>query len=216
MTLSILGAPSQQGLDLHPQIGVSLRQGLGPHHQTEGFIEGDLTPRIWDMTGQPGTFVGSTALPHSLLRSRIFHWRESLQGSWRNWKGWGIACCPTIWKWPWQTKGGVCGEATSRFRSPPNQSPPALLPSSKPGSPTPSLLLCLGPHQHTVGLGHSRPLMKVGLVWFCFCFFFFLFRAAPAAYGSSPARGPIGAATAGLHHSSRQRQILNPLSEARD
>ena len=35
-------------------------------------------------------------------------------------------------------------------------------------------------------------------------FFFFLvlfFRAAPTAYGSSQARGQIGAAAAGLHHS---------------
>ena len=31
--------------------------------------------------------------------------------------------------------------------------------------------------------------------------YFLLFRAAPAAYGSSQARGQIGAATAGLHHS---------------
>ena len=30
---------------------------------------------------------------------------------------------------------------------------------------------------------------------------FFLFRAASAAYGSSQARGQIGAAAAGLHHS---------------
>ena len=61
--------------------------------------------------------------------------------------------------------------------------------------------------------------------------FFYLFRATPAAYGSSQARGRIGAAAAGLHHShsnngssclcdlcysSQQCQILNPLSEARD
>ena len=61
--------------------------------------------------------------------------------------------------------------------------------------------------------------------------FFCLFRAAPAAYGVSQARGRIGAVATclrhshsntrsqprlQLHHSSRQRQILNPLSEARD
>jgi len=35
-----------------------------------------------------------------------------------------------------------------------------------------------------------------------FSFFcFLLFRAAPMAYGSSQARGLIGAAAAGLHHS---------------
>ena len=32
-------------------------------------------------------------------------------------------------------------------------------------------------------------------------FFFCLSRAAPAAYGRSQARGPIGAVAAGLHHS---------------
>ena len=55
--------------------------------------------------------------------------------------------------------------------------------------------------------------------------FFFLFRAAPAAYGHSQARGPIGAVAAihttvtatpdpifHLHHSLWQHQILNPLS----
>jgi len=61
--------------------------------------------------------------------------------------------------------------------------------------------------------------------------FFFLFRAALVAYGGSQARGPMRAVAAGLHHStampdlsqvcdlhrsSRQRRILNPLSEARD
>ena len=71
-------------------------------------------------------------------------------------------------------------------------------------------------------------------------FFFFLFlafwlfvfsRAAPLAYGGSQARGLIEAVASGLrqshssagselhlnlHHSSRQRQILNPLNKARD
>ena len=62
-----------------------------------------------------------------------------------------------------------------------------------------------------------------------FFFFFCLYRAAPLAYGGSQARGWIGAIASGLHHShnntrsephlwpvSQQRQILNPLSEARD
>ena len=37
----------------------------------------------------------------------------------------------------------------------------------------------------------------------CFLLFlsFFLFRAAPTAYGSSQAKGPIRAVAAGLHHS---------------
>ena len=57
-------------------------------------------------------------------------------------------------------------------------------------------------------------------------FFFFLFRAIPAAYGSSQARGRIGVVAAAivmqdpshvfdLYHSSWQHQILNPLREAR-
>ena len=62
-----------------------------------------------------------------------------------------------------------------------------------------------------------------------FYFFIFIFlsfvRAAPVAYGGSQARGLIWAVVAGLcqshsicdlHHSSRQRQILIPLSKARD
>ena len=34
-----------------------------------------------------------------------------------------------------------------------------------------------------------------------FCFLSFSFRASPAAYGGSQARGPIGAIAARLHHS---------------
>ena len=49
-----------------------------------------------------------------------------------------------------------------------------------------------------------------------FFFFFFFFRAAPAAYGASQARGQTGATAAGIHHSSWQSQILNPLNKARD
>ena len=36
---------------------------------------------------------------------------------------------------------------------------------------------------------------------FVFCFLFLLFRAVPAVYGGSQARGQIEAATANLHHS---------------
>ena len=68
-------------------------------------------------------------------------------------------------------------------------------------------------------------------IFLCFlfvcCFVFCLFRAVLAAYGSSQARGRIRASVAiattpaprhicALHHSSRQHQILNPLSEDRD
>ena len=60
-----------------------------------------------------------------------------------------------------------------------------------------------------------------------FFFFFFFFRAAPKPCGSSQVRGQISPTAAGLHHSYsntgcklhhswRQHQILNPLSEARD
>ena len=62
-----------------------------------------------------------------------------------------------------------------------------------------------------------------------FFFFFCLLRAAPEACGRSQARGGIGAVATSLHHNhsnqhrfqaasatSRQRRILNPLSEARD
>ena len=67
---------------------------------------------------------------------------------------------------------------------------------------------------------------------FSYLFIYFpFFRATPAAYGSSQARGPIRAIVANLHHShsnirsephlrpthsSRQRRILDPLSEAKD
>ena len=49
--------------------------------------------------------------------------------------------------------------------------------------------------------------MCVCLVWFFWGGFFvfvfvLLFRAAPVAYGSSQARGQIGAVAVGLHHSS--------------
>ena len=71
-------------------------------------------------------------------------------------------------------------------------------------------------------------------IWFFLPFFFFFFfakRAALAAYRSSQSRGQIGVTSDGLHHShrtsdlshvcnlhhsSRQRQIPNPLSQARD
>ena len=80
-----------------------------------------------------------------------------------------------------------------------------------------------------------------GFFFFWFCFFvsfvcLFVFRATPAAYGNSHARGQIRAAATTLHptatseprsephlsqvcvlhHSSQQHWILNPLSKARD
>ena len=70
-------------------------------------------------------------------------------------------------------------------------------------------------------------------MWYIYTrdFFFFISWAAPVAYRGSQAGGLIGGVAAGLHHShsnwdpshvcnlyhsSRQRQILNPLSKARD
>ena len=70
-------------------------------------------------------------------------------------------------------------------------------------------------------------------LFLCFLYFYFfifrLSRAAPVACGGSQARGLIGAIATGhatatpdprcicnLHQSSRQHQILKPLSEARD
>ena len=69
----------------------------------------------------------------------------------------------------------------------------------------------------------------VFFVCFCFCFFC-LFRATPAAYRDSQARGLIGTVAAGLcqrhsngrseprdlHQRSQQRRILNSLREAGD
>ena len=44
---------------------------------------------------------------------------------------------------------------------------------------------------------------------------FFFFSAVPMSYGSSQARGHIGTVAAGLHHSSWQYWILNPLNKVR-
>ena len=69
--------------------------------------------------------------------------------------------------------------------------------------------------------------LTLSVLFFIVIFYFLLFRAAPAAYGGSQARAQIGTIAAGLptvtatpdlsricnlHHSSRQRQIPNPLS----
>ena len=58
-----------------------------------------------------------------------------------------------------------------------------------------------------------QPQVRVFWVFgFCLC----LFRAAPEAYVSFQARGRIRGAASGLHHSSWQHRILNPLSKARN
>ena len=71
----------------------------------------------------------------------------------------------------------------------------------------------------------------VGLLLIFFFVFLLFLWAAPAAYGSSQARGRIRAVATGLrqshsnagseprlnlHHSSQQRRIVNPLSKGRD
>ena len=54
--------------------------------------------------------------------------------------------------------------------------------------------------------------MLVRINCFFVFLFFFLFRATPAAYGSSQARGRIGAAAAGLRHSCSNARSELPLS----
>ena len=82
------------------------------------------------------------------------------------------------------------------------------------------------------GMSHSDRYIIVGLVFCCCCCCCRrLFRATPAAYGSSQARGRMGAAAAGQCHSHSNSgsephlqptpqlmamPIRNPLSEARD
>ena len=92
---------------------------------------------------------------------------------------------------------------------------------------------CLAYSIHSIMLPVIVLLQTFLVVFFIFYFIFCLFRAALKAYGSSRARGQIRAVAASLptavalaiqdpswvcdlHHSSRQCQILNPLSDARD
>ena len=76
----------------------------------------------------------------------------------------------------------------------------------------------------------KKPFISTYSFFVCFCFCFF--KAAPMAYGNSQARGRIGTAAAGLHHShsnarsklhlqptphlNQHRWIPDPLSKARD
>ena len=59
-------------------------------------------------------------------------------------------------------------------------------------------------------------LRAVRRVIFFFWSFVLFFRPTSVENGGPQARGQIRAVAAGLHHSSRQCQILNPLREARD
>ena len=72
--------------------------------------------------------------------------------------------------------------------------------------------------QHKVNEEMKKSLFAFYYYYFILFYFilFLLFRATLAAYGGSQARGLIRTVAASLHHSSRQRHILNPLSEARD
>ena len=59
------------------------------------------------------------------------------------------------------------------------------------------------PRSQLSGLGGCKSLaaqgwIRTGITWGTFIYFF---RAAPVAYGSSQARGPIRATAVGLHHS---------------
>ena len=83
----------------------------------------------------------------------------------------------------------------------------------------PKLLCCRGRKEE----GPETKELQQPFVLSCF-----LVRAAPAAYGDSQARGPIGTVAAGLHHSRSHiasatyttaqsaAGSFNPLSEARD
>ena len=95
------------------------------------------------------------------------------------------------------------------------------------GGPRHSCLHALRPW---AGVSYSRFDAEITSTLGIYYFYFLFFRATPAAYGGSQARGLIGAVAActtatatrdlrhvrDLHHSSWQRQILNLLSEARD
>ena len=52
---------------------------------------------------------------------------------------------------------------------------------------------------------------KLGMQSIFFFLVFFFFRAAPLAYEGPQARGWIGTVAGGLHHSSQQCRILDPL-----
>ena len=63
-----------------------------------------------------------------------------------------------------------------------------------------------------IGLKDIKLLCQVAIK-FLFSLFFFLSTAAPTTYGGSQARGQIGAAAAGLHHSysqARSETLLEP------
>ena len=66
----------------------------------------------------------------------------------------------------------------------------------------------------TIQNGDPTKIFTTKIQYFLFfCFLFIYFRAAPVAYGSSQARGVIGAAAAGLrqsHSNARSQLCLRP------
>ena len=93
------------------------------------------------------------------------------------------------------------------------------------------LFQILFPYRSLQDIEYCSLCYMAGPCWLSIFFFFGLFRAVPVAYGGSQARSRIRAVAAGLHHShsnadpshvcnlhhsSRQRQIFNPLGKAGD
>ena len=75
------------------------------------------------------------------------------------------------------------------------------------------------PHKQTLLSEFLMCFVYLGDTFIAGLFFFFcriFWGAAPAACGGSQVRGRIGAVAVGLHHSSQQCWILNPLNKARD
>ena len=58
---------------------------------------------------------------------------------------------------------------------------------------------------------HANLSLSLSFFWLIW-----LFRVTPAADGGFQVSGLIGATAGGLHHSSQQHRILNPLSKTRD
>ena len=73
-------------------------------------------------------------------------------------------------------------------------------------------ILCSFPSPIVLGIGQVSE-KKINFFFVLLCFVFVFGGAAPAAYGGSQARGPIGAVAASLHHShsnARSKPSLQP------
>ena len=69
-----------------------------------------------------------------------------------------------------------------------------------------------------ISQGRARLLLLLFIYLFIYLFIFVFcpFRSAPAAYGGSQTRGPVGAVAAGLHHShsnARSKLRLRPIPQ---